>query len=174
MKKIALSAAAVALFFVYALYQKGLFADMLSNVNNDKEPVIIPSSDVSGPGNTPSDNMATATATPLPSPTSTPVPTGKSTGLYRDGSYLGNVADAIYGPLQVKAVVSGGKLTDVQFLKYPNDRPTSTKINEGAIPTLKQEAIKAQGSNVDIVSGATQSSEAFNESLTNALAQAAN
>ncbi len=93
-------------------------------------------------------------------------------GQYKDGSYTGDVTDAFYGNIQVKATINGGKITDVQFLQYPNDRRTSVEINQQAMPFLKQEAIQAQSASVDIVSGATQSSEAFVKSLQSALDKA--
>jgi len=60
----------------------------------------------------------------------------------------------------------------VQFLQYPSDRNTSIRINSRAMPILKQEAISAQNANVNIVSGATDSSQAFQQSLASALSQA--
>ncbi len=117
------------------------------------------------------------TRTPANPPVQTPAPTPSqvtpSTG-YRNGTYTGNVADAYYGNVQVKVVIQGGKITDVQFLDYPHDRSTSIMINTQAMPYLKQEAIQAQGANVDVVSGATATSGAFNESLASALAKAKN
>ncbi len=91
---------------------------------------------------------------------------------YKDGSYTGSVADAQWGYIQVKAIVQGGKITDVQFLQYPNERNRSVEINNYADPQLTQEAIAAQSAQVDIVTGATDSSEAFIQSLTDALTQA--
>lgn len=91
---------------------------------------------------------------------------------YKDGSYTGSVADAFYGNVQVKAVISGGKITDVVFLDHPQDRRTSQMINDQAMPMLTQEAISAQSANVDIVSGATATSNAFKESLQSALTKA--
>jgi uncharacterized protein with FMN-binding domain len=90
----------------------------------------------------------------------------------KDGSYAGSAEDAFYGTVQVKAVIQNGKITDIEFLQYPNDRSESVQINQNAIPTLKQEAIQKQSANVDIVSGATQTSDAFNQSLADALVQA--
>ena len=112
---------------------------------------------------------STSTTTPTPTPV-TPPP--KPKGLYVDGSYTGSVADAYYGNVQVQAVVSGGKITDVQFLQYPNTHSTSVYINSQAMPFLKQEAIQSQSANVSIVSGATDTSMAFQQSLAAALAQA--
>lgn len=88
---------------------------------------------------------------------------------YKDGQYTGSTADAFYGFVQVMVVVSGGKLTDVRFLQYPNDSSNSVQINSQAIPYLQKEAITAQSAKVDIVSGATNTSQAFIQSLSSAL-----
>jgi len=101
-------------------------------------------------------------------------PMMKPAGKYADGSYTGSAADAYYGTVQVKAVVRNGQLADVQFLQYPNDRSNSRYINSQAMPLLTQEAIQAQSAQVDGVSGATFTSQAFQQSLTAALALAKN
>jgi uncharacterized protein with FMN-binding domain len=95
-----------------------------------------------------------------------------SSGKYNNGTYIGNAADAYYGNIQVKVVISGGKIADVIFLQYPNDRSTSRIINQQAMPQLKSEAIQAQSAKVDGVSGASDSSAAFKQSLASALSQA--
>ena len=82
------------------------------------------------------------------------------------------MTDAIYGNVQVQVVVQNGTITKVQFLQYPNDRSRSIEINSYADPILCNEAIQAQSANVDIVTGATDSSDAFIQSLTDALSQA--
>ncbi|MGI8420535.1 MAG: FMN-binding protein [Candidatus Levyibacteriota bacterium] len=92
--------------------------------------------------------------------------------MYTDGTYIGKAIDAFYGNIQVKALISGGKITDVQFLQYPNDQRESVEINTEALPVLSQEAIQSQSANVDTVSGATDSTQAFKESLASALSQA--
>lgn len=86
----------------------------------------------------------------------------------------GSSADAYYGTVQVQAVVQGGKLVTVNFLQYPSDRRTSQYINGAAMPMLQSEAIQAQSANVSGVSGATDTSQAFIQSLGSALAQANN
>jgi uncharacterized protein with FMN-binding domain len=101
-----------------------------------------------------------------------PTVTGAPSSLYRDGSYTGSVADAQWGYIQVKVVIQKGKITDVQFLQYPNERDRSVMINSYADPQLSSEAIQAQSANVDIVTGATDTSEAFIQSLSDALSQA--
>jgi len=60
----------------------------------------------------------------------------------------------------------------VQFLDYPHDRRTSIEINSQATPMLTAQAIQVQSAQVDGVSGATQTSRAFRESLQSALSQA--
>lgn len=111
-----------------------------------------------------------APTTPATQPMMTPMM--KPAGKYADGSYTGSAADAYYGTVQVKAIVKNGQLADVQFLQYPNDRSNSRYINSQAMPLLTQEAIQAQSAQVDGVSGATFTSQAFQQSLTAALALA--
>ena len=97
---------------------------------------------------------------------------GTAAGAYKDGTYTGPVTDAYYGNVQVQAVIQNGKITNVQFLDYPHDRRTSQAINAQAMPWLQQEAIQAQSAKVDIISGATLTSEAFAKSLQAALQSA--
>jgi uncharacterized protein with FMN-binding domain len=89
-----------------------------------------------------------------------------------DGRFDGPAIDAFYGLVEIEAVVQGGKLADINVLRYPSDRRVSVAINRRALPILKREAIAAQSANVDFVSGATLTSEAFVESLGSALRQA--
>ncbi len=109
----------------------------------------------------------TATA-PVPSTGGNPV---ASSG-YKDGTYTGPSVDVNWGNVQVQATIQGGKIANVQFLQYPNERNTSVRINSFAVPQLEQEAIQAQSANVDIVTGATLTSEGFQQSLQDALNQA--
>ncbi len=91
---------------------------------------------------------------------------------YRDGAYTGPVVDAYYGLMQIQAIIKGGKLSAIKVLQYPNDRRTSIFINRQALPMLRDEVINAQSANVNIVSGATLSSEAFIQSLGAAMTKA--
>ncbi len=90
---------------------------------------------------------------------------------YKDGTYTGAVADAFYGKLQTSITIKGGLITDVSFPQAPSGG-RSSEVSAFALPTLKAEAIAAQTANVNIVSGATQDTEAFNASLADALNQA--
>ncbi|SRR6266568_1069328 len=145
MKKLVLSISVIVIFVLYAIFH-----------NNSVTAVPVSLSKNNSSSNTVSTVNGTSAAQ----------------GAYKDGTYTGSLADAFYGTIQVKAVVQNGKLADVQFLQSPNDRDESIQINQQAMPILKQEAIQAQNANVDIVSGATDSSRAFIESLASALTQA--
>ena len=108
-------------------------------------------------------------------PTSTIPPAPQiSSGLYKDGTYTGPTVDAYYGLVKVQATVQNGKITDVQFLQYPSDRRTSVEINNQAMPWLQQEALQVQSAHVNIISGATFTSEGFAMSLDAALKTAKN
>lgn len=114
-----------------------------------------------------------------PAPAAAPMPGAmqqmpKMMGQYKDGTYTGPSVDAFYGYVQVQATVSGGKLTNVTFLSYPNTHSTSVYINSQAMPMLTQEALSAQSANVNLIGGATDTSLAFKQSLGSALAKAAN
>ena len=113
-------------------------------------------------------------ASPAAPAPATPAPAPKPAGQYADGTYTGSVADAYYGNVQVRVTISGGRLTGVKFVQYPSDRSTSVYINGQAMPLLTQEALQAQGAKVSGVSGATDTSIAFRQSLGAALALAAN
>ena len=118
-------------------------------------------------------NQPTSTAPAAPGlpAGSAPAPV-KPSGLYVNGSYTGDAADAYYGTVQVKVIVRSNIIADVQFLQYPSDRSTSRYINGQAMPLLTQEAIQAQSASVSGVSGATFTSQAFQQSLASALAKA--
>ena len=77
-----------------------------------------------------------------------------------------------FGPVQVQITVSGSKITDVKTLALPTDRARSAYISSVAGPILTQEALQAQGTNIDSVSGASYTSYSFAQSLQAALSQA--
>jgi uncharacterized protein with FMN-binding domain len=96
---------------------------------------------------------------------------GASAG-YTDGTYTGSKADALYGTVQVQVGIAGGRIADVQFLSHPSGREESNEINHYAAPILVRQAIAAQNADVQVVSGATLTSQAFMKSLQAALDQA--
>ncbi|MGB3328055.1 MAG: FMN-binding protein [Thermomicrobiales bacterium] len=111
--------------------------------------------------------------TPIPTQPAANAAAPQTSGLWRDGVYTGDSANASWGDVQVQVTIAGGSITDVTFTTYPNHRNRSVSINDQAMPILSQEAIAAQSAQVDIVSGATDTSIAFIQSLDSALQQAA-
>jgi uncharacterized protein with FMN-binding domain len=92
---------------------------------------------------------------------------------YKDGEFTGEPIEILWGIVQVKAVIQGGRIVDVQYLQMPFDRVRSVEITDMAQPILKSEAIKAQSAQVDLVSSATMTSYGFRQTLASALAKAA-
>ena len=62
-----------------------------------------------------------------------------------------------------------GKISAVQALQSPSGRGQSVEINSYALPILAQEAVAANSSNIDTVSGATFTSQAYAQSLQSAI-----
>jgi uncharacterized protein with FMN-binding domain len=94
-----------------------------------------------------------------------------ATGL-RDGSYTGDAVGTRYGPVQAKITVSGGMITAVDVPEYPNGNGRDRQINERAIPRLISETLQSQDASIDMVSGATYTSEGYTRSLQSAIDQA--
>jgi uncharacterized protein with FMN-binding domain len=64
------------------------------------------------------------------------------------------------------------RITSIGVPAYPNHTDRSVFINQTALPTLRAEALSAQSANIDLVSGATDTSDAFVQSLQAAILKA--
>ena len=84
----------------------------------------------------------------------------------------GPVAQTEWGPVQVAITVSGSEITDVQVLQFPNENPKDVQINNYALPVLVDETLSAQSANIEMVSGATVTSNGYISSLQAALDEA--
>jgi uncharacterized protein with FMN-binding domain len=147
-KKLILSVTVIVSFILYSIFERTQSATIPkasqgSNVSNEQD--------------------ANSTSSP---------PDTNTNSFFKDGIYTGTTEDVFYGDIQVRATVINNRLSTIEFLKYPDDQQTSIMINTQMMPILLQEAIQKQSSEVDIVSGATDSSEGFIRSLAAALAQA--
>ncbi len=152
MKKILVGVILVVAIFAYSYFSKG------------GSQTALPSKSSSTQSNGSNTNSSANNSSDSSSPTA-------STG-WKDGVYTGDSADAFYGNVQVQATINNGKITDIKFLTYPNDQGHSAEISNQAMPLLTQEAIQAQTANVNVVTGATQTSQAFVQSLQSALDKA--
>jgi uncharacterized protein with FMN-binding domain len=84
----------------------------------------------------------------------------------------GDTAQTRWGPVQVAITVAGGTITAVDVPVYPNGNGRDQEINSYALPQLIQETLDQQGANIDMVSGATVTSDGYLQSLQSALDQA--
>lgn len=75
--------------------------------------------------------------------------------------------------LKVAHTVAGGKakikILDVAWPVWPQHTVRSVFINERALPLLKQEVLQLQSANLEVISGATDVTVAFKQSLQAAL-----
>jgi uncharacterized protein with FMN-binding domain len=95
------------------------------------------------------------------------------TGSTKITTYTGPVAQTRWGPVQVKISVQGGRLTKVTILQHPSGNSRDAQINNYALPILINETVTAQSATIDMVSGATVTSDGYVQSLQAALDQAA-
>jgi uncharacterized protein with FMN-binding domain len=115
---------------------------------------------------------STSTSGSTPNATAAPTPTtasGTKTAAYRDGTVQGPVISTRYGDVQVQVTISGGAITDVTALQLPSRDGRSQRIASIAEPILRQEALTAQSAHIDLLSGATYTSDGYARSLQSAL-----
>ena len=87
-------------------------------------------------------------------------------------SVTGDSVDTRWGPVQVAITVASGKITGVNVPVYPDSNGRDQEINSYALPRLIQETLDAQSANIDMISGATVTSDGYLQSLQSALDQA--
>jgi uncharacterized protein with FMN-binding domain len=114
-----------------------------------------------------------ASSPPQPGATQPPPASPAPTKVARkgNGTYTGSAVEEPFGVIQVQATVANGKLTGVTVVQMPT-HGRSGFISAQAAPILQGEAISAQSANIDSVSGATYTSQAYAQSLQSALDQA--
>lgn len=115
-------------------------------------------------------DATTAPTTAGASPTAT-VGTQSTAAAYTDGTATGSVISTRFGDVQVEVTVSGGAIVDVTALQLPDRDGRSRSIASQAEPILREEALTAQSANIDLLSGATYTSDAYAQSLQSALDQ---
>jgi uncharacterized protein with FMN-binding domain len=85
------------------------------------------------------------------------------------GTYKGAAVQTRFGAVQVQITVSGGAITDVTPLQLTDDDRKSIQISNRAAPLLRTEVLAAQSADVQSISGATVTSNAYLTSLQAAL-----
>jgi uncharacterized protein with FMN-binding domain len=120
---------------------------------------------------------ATTTATTTGASTSSGTTTAsttaavKPTGTY-SGTVTGTAADTRWGPVQVRVTLASGKITAVDVVQEPDGNGRDREINADAVPQLVSETLQAQSTQIDMISGATYTSDGYVQSLQSALDQA--
>jgi uncharacterized protein with FMN-binding domain len=127
----------------------------------------VPSASPSSAAPAPTSTGSASSATPSPSATASP--SAAATTAAATKTVTGDSIDTRWGPVQVKITVSNGKITSATAVDYPENNPRDEEINATAIPTLQQESIGQTTSKIDMVSGATYTSEGYIQSLQSAL-----
>jgi len=105
----------------------------------------------------------TTTTSAAPTTTTTVAPTGVH-------SVTGPQVNYYYGVLSVKVTANGKKITAVTIGSITDGgNPRSIQIDQYSVPILEQEALAAQSSTIQSVSGASYTSAGFQMSLQYAL-----
>lgn len=129
----------------------------------------LPQSQAAASGTTSGANSSTSTnSTPTDTSsqaaTTAPVASGPA-----DGTYDGSVVNTRFGTVQVQAVISGGKITDVIAVKLTDADRKSIQISQQVAPMVRSEVLTAQSAKVANISGGTYTTQAYLQSLQSAL-----
>ncbi|MCL2394758.1 MAG: FMN-binding protein [Acidimicrobiaceae bacterium] len=126
-----------------------------------------PTASASSAGSTAATSPATTTPPATAPPTTAPkAPSGPN------GQFTGSDVTFAYGEIEVRLTYNNGKITSVNFPIDNAPDPRSEFINSQALPILTQELLRAQSLNIDGVSGATFTSNAFAQTVQAALSKA--
>src|SRR4051812_29713411 len=115
-----------------------------------------------------SSNAAGGTTSGSSATSGTGTSTGTSTGT-GTRTVTGASIDTRYGPVQVKITVTNGAITAASAIDYPTNDPRDQQINSYAVPALNEEAVRSGSASIDMISGATYTSEGYIQSLQSAL-----
>lgn len=123
-----------------------------------------PSTTAPSGATTPSTSASTTAA---PSTTSPPTTAARSTTTTAPATRSATSQPIYYryGVLELKVTVSGNRIRSISTAEDQATDPRSAEINAQAIPMLHDQAMQAQSANIDGVSGATYTSEAYVQSL---------
>jgi uncharacterized protein with FMN-binding domain len=124
------------------------------------------------PGSTSSTSTSTSTSTSSGATTSgssSTTSTSVASSSQTTKTATGTVEQYPYGQLSVTVSEKDGRITDVEVASLSEDDPHSVEVDDQAIPQLRQEVLAADSANIDGVSGATYTSQAYQQSVQSAL-----
>jgi uncharacterized protein with FMN-binding domain len=90
--------------------------------------------------------------------------TTSATSTYADGTYTGQ-GTSRRGGVSVSVTIQGGSISNVQITSVSTEYPVSD------IASLPAQVVKQQSANVNVISGATYSSQAFKQAVQQALSK---
>ena len=126
----------------------------------------------SASSSTKSSTTSSSPATSSATSSATPTASATSTTATKSGTYTGDSVQMRYGPVQVQITVANGKITAIEVLEVPMNDHRDQEINSQAVPILNSEVLSAQSADIDMVGGATITSQAYIQSLQSAIDQA--
>jgi uncharacterized protein with FMN-binding domain len=91
--------------------------------------------------------------------------TGVRSGTPGTRSATGPVITTPFSVIQVRAVLRGHRLAGVETVALSGSDPHTEALNARAEPILRESALKAGSARIDVVSGATYTSESWRDSL---------
>jgi uncharacterized protein with FMN-binding domain len=95
-----------------------------------------------------------------------------SLGSSTSQTFKGPTEDTRHGPVQVSIVVKSKEIVNAKATIAPNEDGRSPFLQRRAVPVLKCEVLTAQNSKINEVSGATETSDAYIQSLQSAIKKA--
>jgi uncharacterized protein with FMN-binding domain len=104
--------------------------------------------------------------------TATPAPTaasGPTAAIAGRRTVDGAVVGTRFGSVQVEVTLDGTTIVDVAAIQLPAGDRRTNQISAYVEPILRSEALQAQSANIDGISGATYTSNAYARSLQAAL-----
>ena len=123
-----------------------------------------PSTDAGTPSTGGTDGSSGGSSSAAPS-----TPAAPSAGSGAAKTVTGDSADTRWGPVQVQVTVQARKITAVKVVDYPENNGRDREINAYALPILVKETLSAQSAEIDMISGATVTSDGYVRSLQSAL-----
>jgi uncharacterized protein with FMN-binding domain len=114
----------------------------------------------------PGSSTRTASTTTTATPTAPPGPTATAAS---NQAVDGQPVTIPYGVVQVRLIITGHTISDVQPLQLPNADGHSQNIAAMAVPLLRQQVLSAQSAQINGVSGATYTSDGYARSVQSAL-----
>lgn len=106
------------------------------------------------------------------SSSSSPSSSSSSASSGTSGTYTGDAVMTQFGNVQVQITVKNGKVVTADAIQAPDQNGRDQAINAVAVPQLNAAAVQAQSANIDLVSGASYTSQGYITSLQSALDQA--